>query len=107
MGSKPRRRIKTEEKVVAFLGAGGGDRIYSIPCSASYFALDDLKKKDELHRDDLKEKDEFIKFFKIVLGKIASAARNAHQTAATTFAFFSVFVLLLWKLPTILRRSLD
>ena len=24
MGSKPRRRIKSEEKVVAFLGAGGG-----------------------------------------------------------------------------------
>ena len=45
-----------------------------------------------MHQNDLKEKDEFIKFFKIVLGKIASAARNAHQTAATTFAFFSVFV---------------
>ena len=29
-----------------------------------------------MHHDDLKEKDEFILFFKIVHGKIASAARN-------------------------------
>ena len=38
---------------------------------------DDLKnriKLHELHQDDLKEKDEFIRFFKIVQGKIASAA---------------------------------
>ena len=47
----------------------------------------------------MKEKDEFILFFKIVLGKIASAARNlinsSPQTKATTFAFSSVFILLL------------
>ena len=46
------------------------------------------------------KKDEFIQFFKIVLGKIASAARNlidsSPQTEATTFAFSSVFILLLW-----------
>ena len=29
-----------------------------------------------MHQNDLKEKDEFILFFKIILGKIASAARN-------------------------------
>ena len=28
--------------------------IYSIPCRASCFALDNLKNKDELHQDDLK-----------------------------------------------------
>ena len=32
--------------------------------------------QDELHQDDLKDKDEFILFFKIVLGKTASATRN-------------------------------
>ena len=52
-----------------------------------------------MHQDDLKEKDKFILFFKIVLGKIASAARNlihsSPQTEATTFAFSSVFILLL------------
>ena len=40
------------------------------------FALGLFAEWDELHQDDLKEKDEFIIFFKIVLGKIASAARN-------------------------------
>ena len=39
----------------------------------------------------MKEIDEFILFFKIVLGKIASAARNlinsAHQSAAMTLVF--------------------
>ena len=42
--------------------------------------------------------DEFILFFKIVLGKTASTARNwissSPQTKATTFAFSSVFILL-------------
>ena len=53
-----------------------------------------------MHQDDSKEKNEFILYFKIVLGKTASAARNginsAPQTAATTFAFSFVFILLLW-----------
>ena len=43
--------------------------------------------------------DEFILFFKIVIGKIASAARNlinsSPQTEAMTFVFSSVFILLL------------
>ena len=53
-----------------------------------------------MHQDDLKEKDEFALFFKIVLSKPASAARywinSSPQTQATTFAFSSVFILLLY-----------
>ena len=53
-----------------------------------------------MHQDDLKERDEFILFFKIVLGKTATAARNlinySPQTEATTFAFSYVFNLFLW-----------
>ena len=62
-----------------------------------------------LYQDDLKEKDEFILFFKIVIGKIASAAKNwihfypqieattnwthsSPKTESTTFAFSSVFI---------------
>ena len=60
--------------------------------------------KDELHQEDLKEKDEFILFFKIALGKIASAARNlinsSPQTEVTTFTFSSVFILLLCLYPS-------
>ena len=48
----------------------------------------------------MEEKDKFIPFFKIVLGKMASAARNginfSPPTEATTFVFSSVFILLLW-----------
>ena len=42
--SYSRRRIKTDEKVkvVACVGGGGGGRIYSVPCHASYFACDGL-----------------------------------------------------------------
>ena len=32
--------------------------------------------QDELHQENLKEMDEFILFFKIILGKIASTPRN-------------------------------
>ena len=35
-----------------------------------------LNNRMKLQQDDLKEKNEFILFFKIGLGKIASAARN-------------------------------
>ena len=86
----------TEENAAA----AWGDRSYSIPCRTSCFALGRFEEQDELHQDDLKERDEFILFFKIVLGKIACAARNcinsAPQTAATTFSFSSVYILLLW-----------
>ena len=58
-----------------------------------------------MHQDDLKEKDAFIIFFKIVLGKTASAARNwinsSPETDSTTFAFSSAFVLLLWYTPSV------
>ena len=50
------------------------------------------------NQDDMKEKDEFILFFKIVLGKTSSAARNwlnsFPQTEATTVAFSSVSLIL-------------
>ena len=46
----------------------------------------------------------FILLFKIFLGKTASAARNLiqffRQTEATTFAFYSVFILLLCRCPS-------
>ena len=51
-----------------------------------------------MHQDGLKEKDEFILLLKIVLGQIAWQ-RNEKilpQTVTTTFAFGSVFILLLW-----------
>ena len=51
-----------------------GEQIYSIPCRA-IAVLPRTILKEDLHQDDLKEKDEFILFFKIVQGKIASAAR--------------------------------
>ena len=52
----------------------GQNLLNSLPRKS--FALGLFAEWDELHQDDLKEKDEFIIFFKIVLGKIASAARN-------------------------------
>ena len=39
---------------------------------------------DELHQDDLKEKDEFILFFTIVPGKIASLARKLINASPQT-----------------------
>ena len=57
------------------------DRIYSIPCLAlpylNILYLDDDLDQVELYQDNLKEKDEFILFFKIILGKIASTAMNS------------------------------
>ena len=43
------------------------------------FCIRRFELQDEVHQDDLKEKDEFILFFKIVLGKIASAAGNKNK----------------------------
>ena len=58
--------------------------------SLAVYALDNLSLKD-----DLTEKDEFILFFKIVLGTIASAARilihMAPQTAALSFLLYLSF----------------
>ena len=66
----------------------------------SRYALGWFEEKDDMHQDDLKIRDEFMLFF-----KIASAARNwihfVPQTAVTTFAFSSVFILLLC--PAVLR----
>ena len=88
MSRMHRRRINTEEKAQV-VAACLGDSIYSILCRASYFAPGRLE-----------ESDEFILFFKSSWCKIARAARNWSNSvplteAATTFAFSSVFILLL------------
>ena len=53
---------------------------------------------------------QFILFFNLSRCKIASVVKNCinyvPQTAATTFAFSSVFILLLWKGIYIARRPL-
>ena len=99
---KHRRRIKTEEKAKV-VASVWGKNLFNC-CHASYFAYDDLNYRvymwNKGHKDDLKAKDEFILFFKIVIGKTASAARNwihptPPHTAATTFPFASVFILFL------------
>ena len=54
-----------------------------------------------LHQDWLGEEDEFILVFISSWCKIAGVARNwiilSPQTAATTFAFSSVFIFLVWS----------
>ena len=74
-----------------------GDRIYSFPCRASYFALGRIWRKDGwIHPFLLIILVQFIIFFKSSYCKIASAPRNSvPNTAVTTFAFSSVFILLL------------
>ena len=71
-------------------GCSSGGRLYSIPCRASYFS-----------KDVFEEYDEFIFIFEIILMqfilwfKSSSAEQLVRQTEATTFAFSSVFNLLL------------
>ena len=66
-----KRRINTEEKalfVTAVWTIELRDRIYSIPCRASYFALGWFEDKDEWHQDDLKKRGHLSYIlFKIVL----------------------------------------
>ena len=45
MEGKHRSRIKTKEKSKVVASVWGGGRIYSIPCRASCFALDDLNNR--------------------------------------------------------------
>ena len=81
-----------------------GDRLYSIPyhyCQATSFcAQGRIEEFDELHQDDLKKRLNSSYSLKLSWWKIAGAARNwinyVPQTAATTFAFASDFILLLW-----------
>ena len=81
----------------------GGRRIHSIPCGPSCFASDNFEEYDEFVFFQIILVP-FILLFKIVLGKTASAARNRiqffRQTEATTFAFYSVFILLLCRCPS-------
>ena len=57
-----------------------------------------------MHQDDLKENDKFILFCKIALGK-TQARHSFPQTEATTFAFSSVFIFLLWIGHSILHTQ--
>ena len=79
------RRMETE--ALCLVG-----KIYPIPCRASCFASVNLE-----------ETVEFILFLQIDRGKTVSAARNwtnfAPQADATTLAFASVSILLLWSHP--------
>ena len=86
-----RRRIKTEEKVSL------QDGIYLIPCHVAVcFALEDLNNRMNCTRMSCKKKMYILSLsFKIVLGKIASAARN-YINAATQTSLRSPFPFLLF-----------
>ena len=50
LGKQVRIHTEEEAKVVA---ADWGERIYSIPWRASYFAPEGYEEKDDLHQDDM------------------------------------------------------
>ena len=52
------------------------DRIYSISCQGSYFAVGRFEEYDELHQDDLKKRMNSSFSSKLLKCKIASAATN-------------------------------
>ena len=69
----PRRRIKKEEKAKVVTSVWLEECIQFLAALA-VLHYDDF---EELNcTDDLKEKDDFILFFKFILGKTASVARN-------------------------------
>ena len=70
-----RRRIKTAEKAKVVASVRGEEFIQYLTALAVLHKTI-LNNSDELHQDDLKQKDELTLLFNIVLGKIASAARN-------------------------------
>ena len=68
-----------------------GDRIYSFPCRASYFALGRIWRKDGLNSSFSSNHPSAIHhIFQIVL-----LQNSVPNTAVTTFAYSSVFILLL------------
>ena len=67
-------KCRREGKCRPFYLEGGKNLFNSLP--RQLFSTGRFELKKEFPQDDLKEKDEFILFFKIVLGKIASAASN-------------------------------
>ena len=69
-----RRRIKTEAKAKVVASVWGAEFIQFLAAPAVFPRT--ILIMNELQQDDLKEKDKFIQFFKIVLGEIASVARN-------------------------------
>ena len=118
-----RRRINTEEKskvVAAIWGA----QIASVCCHASYLGLwhkcdkdDSRKRMNSFYYSNRPGAShpilqiflvQFFLFFNSTLCKIASTARNwinsVPQAEATTFAFSSVLILLLWSVPLWLTR---
>ena len=70
------RRIKTEEKAKVVASVWEEEIIQVIAPLRVAVLHWTILIIGRLHLDDLKENDEFILFFKIVLGKIASTARN-------------------------------
>ena len=83
---------------------GGAEKIQFLATLAN-FAKGQFEEQEEVHQEDTyeeqDEQDELIPLFKSSWCKIAIAARNLintiPQTAATTFAFSSVFNLLLYS----------
>ena len=106
-----RRRIKTEEKAKVVATAWGTEWIQFLDAIA-ILHQDELKKGMNSSYSSYRSGAihpirhiflvQFIQFFQSSWCKIASAARNwinyFPQTAVTTFAFSSVFILLLWHL---------
>ena len=76
-----------------------GDRIYALPCRTSYFAPERFWRRGWGRPFLQIILVQFIIFFKSSWCKIAGAAKNlinsVPKTAATTFTFSSVFILLL------------
>ena len=72
-----RKRIKTEEKAKVLASVWGIEYIiYSIPCRSLAVMHRTIWTIGWIAPGWFERKDEFILFFKIVLGKIANAARN-------------------------------
>ena len=73
---------------------------YSFRYLGSYFALGQFEEWKESHREDFEKRINSSYSSKASKYKIASGTRSwinsVPQTAATTFAFSSVFILLLW-----------
>ena len=75
----PRRRIKKEEKAKVVTSVWLEECIQFLAALAvlHYDDFEELNCTDDLkEKHDLKEKDDFILFFKFILGKTASVARN-------------------------------
>ena len=99
MLSGHRRRINTEEKAKVVAALWGAEFVQFLSALA-VFTVKRFEEYDELQQDDLKKRMNSSDSSKSSLYKINGAARNlihsVPQTQVTTFAFASVFILLLW-----------